>query len=144
MLYYLSEAIDSGCPISVHVISWTLSIFQLVTCCLYLWKAAITARSNERLLVLGLRNMCQISTEAVSLLVVRSILYTVSFASFVYTLRGLNPVSALLALHSGLICMGLMLRLCYIKELIFNITIGKMWITVVFLTFAFYPGLSVV
>lgn len=97
---------------------------------LFLWTAGISPLVMQE--------------KAASLLAIRGILYSVSFASFVYTLRGLNPISALLALHSGLICMYLLLRLCYLKEIIFNLTIGKAWTTVVFLTFAFYPGLSVV
>ena len=40
--------------------------------------------------------------------------------------------------------MTLLMRLCYLRELFVNLTMGKMWFTVFFLTFAFYPGLSVV
>lgn len=85
-----------------------------------------------------------IDPEARSLLCVRSILYCVSFTAFVFTLRGLNPISALLALHSGLICMTVIMRLVYLKQIFFTLTAGKMWFTVAFLTFALYPGISVV
>ena len=107
-----------------------LSCIQLVAISIYLYFNGYDVRD--------------VSSEAKSLIAVRSILYCVSFAAFVYSLRGLNPISALLALHSGLICMTLLMRLCYLRELIVNLTMGKMWLTVFFLTFAFYPSISVV
>ena len=89
-------------------------------------------------------HIADIEAEARSLIAVRSILYCVSFTAFVFTLRGLNPISAILALHSGLICMTVIIRLVYLKQLFFTLTAGKMWVTVTVLTFALYPGISVV
>ena len=87
-LFFLSEVLDDGCQISSHLVTLMLSVLQLVAMSMYLWLKGISVRD--------------VSSEAVSLLAVRSILYCVSFTAFVYSLRGLNPVSALLALHCGL------------------------------------------
>jgi hypothetical protein len=130
LLFFLSEVLDDGCQISPHVCTFMLSFIQLIAISLYLFYNGYDVRD--------------VSSQAKSLIAVRSIIYCVSFAAFVYSLRGLNPISALLALHSGLICMTLIMRLCYLRELFVNLTMGKMWLTVFFLTFAFYPGLSVV
>lgn len=130
LLYFLSEVLDNGCQISSHIVTFMLSLLQLTAISIYMLYNKISCT--------------EMAKEARSLIVVRSILCCVSFTGFVYTLRGLTPICALLALHSGTIFMTLLLRLCYLRELFFNLTMGKLWFTVFFLTFAFYPGLSVV
>ena len=59
------------------------------------------------------------------ILIVRSLLYCVSLIMFVYSLERLNPVSALLALHSGAMGITTIIRALMNENMFFTLTVLK-------------------
>ena len=75
-------------------------------------------------IIRGLKPL-EVKRESINLLAIRSFLYCVSINMFVYTLERLNPASALMALHSGIIASTCIIRFFNGEQLFFTLTVIK-------------------
>ena len=78
------------------------------------------------------------------LLIVRSLLYCFAINMFVYSLEKLNPVSAMIGLHSGIIAATVIVRFVMREYMFYTMTIGKVAQIGIFLELCLIPGLATV
>jgi hypothetical protein len=56
---------------------------------------------------------------------IRSLLYCAALHMFVYSIERLNPASAIMALHSGIIATTVIIRLFCREQMFFTLTVVK-------------------
>jgi hypothetical protein len=78
------------------------------------------------------------------LLITRSVFYCIAINMFVYSLEKLNPVCALIAMHSGIIATTCIIRIFKREFLHFSLVVTKMAQIAIFLELCLIPGLATV
>jgi drug/metabolite transporter (DMT)-like permease len=68
---------------------------------------------------------CQVKSGSWRLLMFRSVLYCFAINMFVYSLERLNPASAMMALHSGIIATTAIIRAFCREQMFFTLTVIK-------------------
>ena len=91
----------------------------------------------------GLKPM-EVRNDVWPLLIVRSVLYCLAINMFVYSLEKLNPVCALIAMHSGIIATTCVIRIMKQEFLHFSLVVTKMAQIAIFLELCLIPGLATV
>ena len=113
---------------SPFMIVWAISFINMITLCVFFSTRGLS--------------ICDLPEKARRLVITRSFLYCVSFCSFMVTLRKLNPVSAVLALQTGIIVITVIFRVLAMQQLFYNVTIGKIKSVIILLQIGAIPGLT--
>jgi len=111
ILFCISELLDGPDPWSPFSVTLIYSSVQLVTISFFF-------------IVRGI-NVFDVPADTRCMLFVRSLLYAIGINGFVYSLVGLNPVSALTALHSGVVGATVLFRFFAVEQMFFTMTVGK-------------------
>ena len=130
ILFCISALLDGPDHWSPYIVVLFLSGLQFISISLYF-------------LARGLKPY-EVKSGSWKLLMIRSLLYCIALHMFVYSIERLNPASALMALHSGIIATTAIIRAFCREQMFFTLTVVKVCQVAFFVELCFIPGLSTV
>ena len=111
MLFCISNLLNGADHWSPYIVVMFIAGLQFVSVCFYF-------------MMRGLKPF-EVKKESIYPLAIRSVLYCFAINMFVYTLERLNPASALMALHSGIIATTCIIRFVMAEQMFFTLTVIK-------------------
>jgi len=111
ILFCISNLLDGPDHWSPYTVVAFLSGLQFAAISFYFWARGLKA--------------FDVKSGSWNLLLIRSVLYAIALNMFVYSLERLNPASALMALHSGIIATTVIIRVVMREHLHLTLVVVK-------------------
>ena len=130
ILFCISNLLDGPEHWSPYTVVAFLSGLQFVAIAFFFWSRGLKA--------------CDVKQGSWTLLMIRSVIYAIAINMFVYSLERLNPASALMALHSGVIATTVLIRVFMREHLHLTLVVVKVCQIAFFIELCLIPGFATV